>query len=100
MVTSMWDGWDQQHEVIFEDTFQTPKFGLLNVLFPGNYLSILFKISKISHKTELEHKNFQILKLNERNKRFFRNERNWNPRFCNSENFQKIRTRKSFISKI
>jgi len=72
MVTSMWDGWDQ-HEVIFKGTFQTPKVGLLNVLFPGNFLSILSKISKILHRTELEHKNFQILKLNKRNKRLFRN---------------------------
>jgi hypothetical protein len=30
-VTSMWDGWGQQHEVHFEDTFQSPEVGLLNV---------------------------------------------------------------------
>jgi hypothetical protein len=38
-------------------------------LFPGNFLSIPFKTSKTSQRTELEHKKFQILKLNKRNKR-------------------------------
>jgi hypothetical protein len=71
----MWDGWGQQHEVHFEDTFQSPEVGLLNVFISWHFLSILFKISKTLQRTELEHKNFEILKLNKRNKRGFRNKR-------------------------
>ncbi len=53
--------------------FKLQKLAYSMFLFPGNFLLVLFKISKTSQRTELEHKNFKILKLNKRNKRFFRN---------------------------
>jgi len=58
---------------IFKTLSQLQKLAYSMFLFPCNFLSILFKISKTLQRTELEHKNFKILKLNIRNKRGFRN---------------------------